>query len=738
LFDIQSANVLRGPQGTGAFRNASAGAIKSYSNKPSGEFGATGTVDYGNYNRIDIQSALEFPIVQDTLSGRVAFRMNRRGGIMKNRCNNLPPYEDRPVRIPGQNAKKPVSAGGWSYCGESVPNPSATSPGVSEVEPNQPSRLNQQENFAARGVLLFQPELPGDFETEWLFVASGSRIDQPSTVGQAYGTRGVQVKPGSGEPPVIGRLGAETAQGYIDADVTRFRNIEVEKQLEACSPNCTRGDRVAAFAFADEATAKSIGRDLDSDPYTGAFSHTGTTRNETMGFSLKGDTDFGDIIHLRTVLAYDRWKRHVDVDLDFTSDTAFETETNDRGKQVFADVQVSGTLFEDIRSEWAGPLDWEIGGFTLNEELDVRGDVNFGQLSGLGGAPRTRVYTQTVDSRGGYGHLSWEFLESFTLDGGVRFNWERRGIDYKLFRSGPALEQNEQFTGQEPTGTVRLTYAPTENISVYGKYTRGWKSGTFNATGSNFQGVTDAKPETVDAFEVGTNQSYFEGMLELYVSFFHYSYQQYQLFTSQSGFLAPPTFVILNAQDVELYGSEIEAKVEPWEGGLVDMKVAWLEGSFLEFVQTEVTSIQDGLGAVIVQTARDNSGNRLLNAPQFTVNLTAQQTIPVGDAGYLTARWDGAWKDDVYFDASEGRGVPNVDGVQFLPTSTIGQKSYWLHNVRLSYRTAEGGFEIAGWIRNVADRSYKTFSADLNNFQSTTLHFVGDPRTYGMTFGFKF
>jgi outer membrane receptor protein involved in Fe transport len=39
LYDISDVNILRGPQGTGLARNASAGAIKIYTRKPTGEFG---------------------------------------------------------------------------------------------------------------------------------------------------------------------------------------------------------------------------------------------------------------------------------------------------------------------------------------------------------------------------------------------------------------------------------------------------------------------------------------------------------------------------------------------------------------------------------------------------------------------------------------------------------------------------------------------------------------------------
>jgi iron complex outermembrane receptor protein len=251
--------------------------------------------------------------------------------------------------------------------------------------------------------------------------------------------------------------------------------------------------------------------------------------------------------------------------------------------------------------------------------------------------------------------------------------------------------------------------------------------------------VTKANPEKIDAFEIGLRGSYLENRLNLTLSLFHYSYQEYQLFTSKTAFKLPPEFVILNASDVELFGSEVEATILPWDGGLIDIKFAWLEGEFLEFVQTQLTEVNISPTLTITTLQEiDNSGNRLLNAPQYSVTLTLQQSLPLGRFGKLVARWDGSWKDETFFDATEGGGTPNDDDLLFLPDISIGQPAYWIHNLRLSYLTPDESIEIAGWVRNLADESYKVFSADLSTFQRTTLHFVGDPRTYGITTSIRF
>jgi hypothetical protein len=91
------------------------------------------------------------------------------------------------------------------------------------------------------------------------------------------------------------------------------------------------------------------------------------------------------------------------------------------------------------------------------------------------------------------------------------------------------------------------------------------------------------------------------------------------------------------------------------------------------------------------------------------------------------------------FDSSEGRGLLNAQGEQLLPKNSIGMGPHWIHNVRLAYLTPDESIDVAlGLVRNVTDEAVKAFPADLTTFQKTTLHFVGDPRTFGVTTFIRF
>ena len=731
LFDIENAAVLRGPQGTGPFRNASAGSIKVYSKKPTGDFGVNFKAELGNYESRDFEGSMQFPITDETLWARFSFRTTEREGTFKNRCANAPPFDERLPQGSGPDA---------GVCGDKP-----VFGQISNVDTNQPQYLNSRDNWAVRGVFLIQPDVAGDVDMNFLVTVRGSRRDEPSFVGQSIGTSGVnRFLDDDGVPtrdPINGTLGGADNGGFVDDDIIATQTEAENADLANCEPSCNSTQIKKARFDSRRRVSYDLGRELDSDPRHGNISHSGGTTNDTYGASLKAEMEFGDLFEFTSITGFDGWQRVVDIDLDFSPNTLFEIDTQDEGWQVFQELRFNGQLFDSLDELYGGPLDWEIGGFVLHEDLDVDVHNNFGASTGLGGAPTQRKYNQTLLSFGGYTTLSWDFWDAFTIDGGFRFNWEKREIDdYNLIIVGPpTLVADEQIIGQEPTGTIRITWRPNEESSLYAKFTHGWKSGTFNATGSARLGVTSAGQEKIDAFEIGLRGSYFENRLNINTAVFHYTYTDYQLFTSLSAFQSPPQFVIINASDVELYGAEVEATILPWDGGLIDLKFAWLEGEFLSFVRTQLqeVSVSPTIN-ITVPVETDQSGNRLLNAPRYTISMTLQQAFPIGRFGAIVARWDGAWKDTTYFDSSEGRGLPNGEGDLILPKDTIGQRAYWLHNVRLSYWTPDESIEVAAWVRNVADETAKAFSADLTTFQKTTLHFVNQPRTFGVSTSIKF
>ena len=86
FFDVESVNVLRGPQGAKYGRNASAGAILIQSARPSGGFGSRLALTYGRFDQVDFDGHVEAPIVPDLLSLRVSGKRRQRDPLGNNRA----------------------------------------------------------------------------------------------------------------------------------------------------------------------------------------------------------------------------------------------------------------------------------------------------------------------------------------------------------------------------------------------------------------------------------------------------------------------------------------------------------------------------------------------------------------------------------------------------------------------------------------------------------------------------
>src|ERR1700722_19129976 len=87
LYDIDSVQVLKGPQGTLFGRNATGGAVLFNTAKPTDEFGGYATVRFGNYDLKEFQGAVNLPIVSDKVLLRLAGDIDDQAGYQRNIFN---------------------------------------------------------------------------------------------------------------------------------------------------------------------------------------------------------------------------------------------------------------------------------------------------------------------------------------------------------------------------------------------------------------------------------------------------------------------------------------------------------------------------------------------------------------------------------------------------------------------------------------------------------------------------
>jgi len=714
VFDVEGISVLRGPQGIGPGRDASAGALRISSRKPAFEsnsdfsfnLGSVVSDDAKNAFRQEYKGALEVPLVEDVFGARFAFVYRNNDPFFENGCGDALPEELRP---PGPDG---------AVCGESVGGGFFQLP---VVPAGLPKLVGDDNAWAARGIFRL---VPPESDLDVMLIARGYRLDRDSTVGQAAGSK---------------RSGPGPVASFVGGNVTTSRGVYVEPDGLAEQQRLSEAFQAQGIPTgpsnnaANEITTANFIDRLDEKPYRGDYNRVGNTSLDAWATTLDIRYD-GDDAQFRSITSYDTWDRFVEADQDFTPEVLFETAgTKDESWQVAQELRVQGDLAEY-------PLAWDLGGSFLNESIDSSAELRRGtQNTVFPGI--VRDYSQDLLSFLVWGGVTVDFWDDyFTLETGVRYNWVQKDFELSQFlldsngvqSTFGGGERSSRATWQEPTWMVGLTFRPHERFDLYWKYTHGFKSGQFN---SNSPQADPAEPETIDAFEIGFSANAWDYRLRLGGALFHYDYQNYQVFNFESVPGQNPTLEIINAESAENYGAELEVVVNPLRGYVpqpvelleVVLRGGWLETEFLDFTD-EQTDTRDG---VITPILADFSGNPLINAPNLNFSGSVSWALDLGRFGFLTPRYDFAWTDDVSFDPSGGKGQLDVDGNTVKPENTIGQPAYWLHNVRIALMSPDTRWEVSAFCRNVADQRYRNFAFDASRFGNDVINFVGDPRTCG-------
>jgi iron complex outermembrane receptor protein len=90
FFDVNQVEVLRGPQGTLYGRNATAGVVNVVTAKPTDQFEAMLSADWGNFTNRRYEGMVNIPVVDDRLDIRAAGEWTKRDGYSFNSITNQP------------------------------------------------------------------------------------------------------------------------------------------------------------------------------------------------------------------------------------------------------------------------------------------------------------------------------------------------------------------------------------------------------------------------------------------------------------------------------------------------------------------------------------------------------------------------------------------------------------------------------------------------------------------------
>ncbi|NIJ39474.1 outer membrane receptor protein involved in Fe transport [Sphingopyxis panaciterrae] len=122
------------------------------------------------------------------------------------------------------------------------------------------------------------------------------------------------------------------------------------------------------------------------------------------------------------------------------------------------------------------------------------------------------------------------------------------------------------------TGRAVIDFKVTEDNLLYASYSRGYKSGGINPPLQASTGVQESfRPEQVDAFEIGSKNTFGNGALQLNLTAFYYKYKDLQLSR-----IVSRTAVNDNI-NANIWGAEVEAIIRPDPNMLINIGFSYLK-----------------------------------------------------------------------------------------------------------------------------------------------------------------
>jgi len=320
-----------------------------------------------------------------------------------------------------------------------------------------------------------------------------------------------------------------------------------------------------------------------------------------------------------------------------------------------------------------------------------------------------------VESWAAYADVNYE-IGNLTLIGGLRYSDENRRSQF-----GPGTSPFVRFQkAAETAWTPRLglQYALSERANVYATYSKGFKSGVFDATSLTGPPVS---PEEVTAYEVGFKFASSE--FSFNTAAYHYDYEDSQVNATVSGGGTIKT-QLFNVPKARVYGVEMDASFRLSDSFDLRGAVAYTHARYLDFKSapgyTNNPANPATLGGLLYTSIPvDASGKTMVRAPEFTASATFRYHRELGEGRTLEVALSPYYTSRVYF--------------TFF--NDLSQAGHMTLDANASL-TLSNQLKLTVFGRNLTDGEYKT-SAGQNALSNETAIFA-PPRTYGVALSYAF
>jgi iron complex outermembrane receptor protein len=604
FYDLERIEVLRGPQGTLFGRNATSGVINFITAKPdlSGVH-ASGELEYGNFDSKKAKGMFNLPI-GSTLGVRVAGLYLNRDGYTKNL------YDDS--RIDGRDLYSLRGTVSWE------PSSDTRLDLIAYYFHEDDDRSRIQKQLCHRdptGILGCLPDRLA-YETtngnstlgsiissnEFFNIATGSATIASLGLGSVYGTDvfANAVTPADNRTVAVdfnptyfaeeqqyqakffqdfGQLSLNVTGGYAENSVDS--RTDYTNAVESSLDNNPGLSTLAFLASLPGAAFPTYGNNNPFTPLAQTLIPNGPAGGVCQSDLTPND---GGVYSGASVGCY-----HQSLDFD---------RSRAKARQWSVEAHVD--------SHFDGMFNFLLGGIYLDQKITKNDyfvasfglDYGAGVLGAASGGPNVELSTPfyhndehlyRLKSYGIFGETYVDFTDRLKLTLGLRYNHDQKLLQARTTTLDAALPYGatdiddgvgapdyelDDARFQRLTGRAVLDFKITPDNLLYASYSRGYKSGGINPpVPAIFNVPTVFKPEQVDAFEVGSKNTFLDGTLRLNLTGFYYKYKDLQLAR-----IVNRTAVNDNIS-ADIYGLEAEAVISPTPDFVVNANFSYLHSS---------------------------------------------------------------------------------------------------------------------------------------------------------------
>jgi iron complex outermembrane receptor protein len=345
-----------------------------------------------------------------------------------------------------------------------------------------------------------------------------------------------------------------------------------------------------------------------------------------------------------------------------------------------------------------------------------------------------------------FGQLDWAITDRLHLLPGLRLNYDQKDVDFnRRVVGGPASPTAAELTqllgvyrpqafqadvdDDNVSGQLTLQFAATDRLNAYATYATAFKSVGVNlgglpldAANTTVLSSAEVAPEDVKHFEIGFKASPTPGSTAN-LTFFNTEIEDFQTQVTNSQFGVARGY-LANAEKVRVRGAEFDGNVNIGTRFALRGSVAYNDAEYVRFTDAPPPLELTGGPAFV-----DASGGRLPGISEWAASFGTeyrQRGNIFGKPGEFFTGLDIYYRDD--FSSSP------------TPSQYLNIEGYSLLNLRVGFRSDNGGWSGFIWARNLADEEYfeQLLAAPAGNGAGHYGAVLGDPRAYGATLRFSF